>query len=142
MTDRNVGPNLDLPVVDIQLRNPGKEIVFLTRAILNVRKVWHLAQMGEINDTEPPRKDYDLNIKLKVVPNVATRNISQSVKPNGVDRFLLTINSPDVRANHNFLVLADLTLQYNKTHKLQCGNLLFVMESPWNAPYEGNYRWG
>jgi hypothetical protein len=139
--DRRGRSHVTFPVVDVKLRNPGKEVVFLTQATISVKKVWRLAPMGEYNDEARPSAEYTISIKLKGAPSVATKSISQSIKPNSVDRFLLTIDSPDAESYWNHLVVAELALNYNKTHRLDCGTLRFIIDSSWNAPYENNHRW-
>jgi hypothetical protein len=97
---------------------------------------------GEINDNVAPSKDYGITIKLKEVPSIATRSISQSIKPNAVDRFLLTVVSKEVdEASHHYVVVADLVLDYNKTHQLDCGTLVFLMESQAVGSYDDPADW-
>lgn len=79
--------------VDVKLRNISDQVAFLKRADVKVEKVWRLEWIPGNFAGELPTWNYDIALPRSGEPFTTTFNISQSIDPNAVDRFTLTIGS-------------------------------------------------
>ena len=108
--------------LDIKLRNASNEVAFLKQAILHVQQVWALKPVFHTGLMALPSANYDVEIPSKDAPFIVTKAISQSIPPNDVDRFKLTMHC---QTHHLFL--ANLQLIYDAANKiLTSGNLIFA----------------
>jgi hypothetical protein len=108
--------------LDIKLRNASNEVAFLKQAILYVQQVWTLKPVFHTGALALPSANYDVEIPANDAPFIVAKAISQSIPPNDVDRFKLTMHC---QTHHLFL--ANLQLIYDAANKmLTSRNLIFA----------------
>jgi len=90
------GGNSIFPEIEIKLRNTGDQTAFIKRAEFVVHNVWRLDSAGIMCelDTVPFSEIYDVDFPIKTTVYTVTKNISQSIKPNEVDRFGFKLHIP------------------------------------------------
>ena len=114
----------ELPIVDIKLRNPSREVVVLISASFAVKKVWRIEPV-KINKTSLEiSDDYDTFFQDKEPPYIQSVPLSQKIPANDADRFVLTLRP----AIADRIILAALELSYNSGAILHCGDILFAMK--------------
>lgn len=90
LVDFSVDDTRRIPILDIKVRNVGDRIGFLKRAVVHVERMWGLRPFAYF-DFEPVRWVYDLKLPDRPVPYEVELDLSQSVEPDAVDRFAISL---------------------------------------------------
>lgn len=131
--------------IDIKLRNNGKEVAFIKRIEVDFKKSWKLVPDGGTHYIYiEPDEVYNINIdSKKEAPFVISTNISQGIKPNETDRFLLSLHN-NMYKNYTYVYLADIKLIMNEDNTtITKPDVLFSFELPlqkYTKPNEDNKR--
>jgi hypothetical protein len=126
LADVTIIDTKQFPKLDFKVRNTG-EVAFLKRAVFKVQNVWEI-KSGMLPDAVPASWDYSLTLPVLETPYRVEHPISQVVKTNDVDRFLLTIGSDAPPSLTKYLYLASVDLIYDEDNKqVSSAPLLFVM---------------
>ena len=113
----------DFVQVDLKLRNVSSEVAFLKSVIIHVDQLWHLEGFGYVGAAIPPSAEYDVVLPIQQAPFSLRQSISQSIEPNGVDRFLLTLHPEHA----NFLFVTRLEIVYDEDNKsVTSSNIIFA----------------
>lgn len=105
------------PVLDIKLRNTG-EVSFLKSAIFKVEKAWTFESYYCPN-AEPASWNYDVLLPIAGTPYERSVPISQSVKPQDVDRFTFTLgnDAPPILGMTKYVFLLVVEFVYDEDDK-------------------------
>ena len=119
-------------VLDIQLRNRGDEVAFLSKAVVRFERFGRLRPLGhEPQNAMSKVKSsarYFLTFTPECVPYAPALAVSQAIKPNDVDRFRLTLQTSPSLEFDETVYLANLELIYNEDGKRVNGpNLLMIL---------------
>jgi len=118
----------EFPVLDIKLRNTGDKIAFLKRADFEVEKIWTL-EATVFPSAEEVSQNYNVILPLSGDPYSISKSISQSIKPNNVDRFTFTLGNDGGGPPRFYVYLMTVKLVYDEDDKsLKTQRLLFVTE--------------
>jgi hypothetical protein len=122
----------DFVQVDLKLRNVSSEVAFLKSVIIHVDQLWHLEGFGYVGAAIPPSAEYDVVLPIRDAPFSLKQAISQSIEPNGVDRFLLTLHPEHPK----FLFVTRLEIVYDEDDKsVTSGNIIFATRGgPYTFP--------
>jgi hypothetical protein len=121
----------ELPLLDFKLRNSGKEVAFIKRAEIRVEQNWTL-HWPTAGGAAPPSWNYDLVLPTTGAPYVASVDLSQTVDPNGVDRFTITV-SPDehITPFADYIYSMEVKLIYDEDNKeVSTGPLVYMVGYP------------
>jgi hypothetical protein len=111
-------PGESYPILDVKLRNIGKEVVFLKRAEFHIMKIGRLVNPRLMNySLEQVNWNYDVQFDTANEGASITHGISQSINPNAVDRFTFTISQSRGDPLFPTLFYFTLTLIYNEDDK-------------------------
>jgi hypothetical protein len=114
----------ELPVLDVKLRNTCSEVAFLKKAVFHVRTIWPMAAFTFCLSEVTVSANYDVLFPTRQPAYTVEKKLSQSIPPNGVDRFTLTLR-PDAPAH---ILLATLELVYDGDSKsIEAGDILFAV---------------
>ena len=130
-------------VMDVTVVNPTDQIVAVTGAVMNIKKVW-------VNLT-PEKPSYrsvswNYNVVLPVTGagcSIPIKDFNQDVPPKGTDRFTITIAN-DLPGTYDWFIFdVSLKLTYNGTKSIETEPMIFFSpseETPFlrNSTYE---RW-
>jgi TIR domain len=109
--------------IDLKLRNVSTEVAFLKRVIVHVDQLWALEDFGFTGAAIPPSAEYDVELPIQEPPFSLKHSISQSIEPNGVDRFLITLH-PE-KPDHLFVT--HLEIIYDEDDKsVMSGKIIFA----------------
>lgn len=119
----------EFPKLDIKIRNTG-EVAFLKRADFNVKHVWEL-ESYYCPMAEPASWNYDVLLPTVGAPYRRSKEISQSVRPQDVDRFTFTIGNDGATPLSSYVFLANVSLVYNENEQiLTTPDVLFSSRPP------------
>lgn len=146
MNDSNADPGLlelvevsyvetdSLPKLDIKLRNTGDEVAFVKRVEFHVDKVWTL-KWPSAGGAAPVTADYEVVLPTSGDPYIQPVPVSQSVDPNGVDRFTFTL-MPDhpLSPFQDDVYLFHIVVVYDGDSKsVASEDLLYMLSYPSNG---------
>jgi hypothetical protein len=105
--------------IDFKVANLGESPVIIERADMRVEKIWTLKAPYVSNPNEPcygagllPSFNYDVELPTKGAPYRVPTSLSQTIEPNGTDRFTITLQRKERTAksgeDYVFLVTASL----------------------------------
>jgi hypothetical protein len=119
--------------LDIKVRNVSDEVAFLKAADFNVEKIWKLQHPG-LPYAVPVSKNYNVVLKPSGIPYTQTKEISQALKPNTVDRFTFTLGLDDTAEPLTWYVpLMNVDFVYDEEDRsMSTGNLLFVKQGAYD----------
>ncbi|WP_433749160.1 hypothetical protein [Paenibacillus amylolyticus] len=124
------------PILDVKLRNIGDEVAFLKRVVFNIHDFYEMINPHAIYfDRIESSYTYDM-----LLSGLETKNytISQSVGPNGVDRFRLRIandlGDPIMPTIYKF----DIQVVYNEDN-LYVNSEKIILPIPSTEEYAGYY---
>ena len=108
-------PESGFPILDIKLRNVGKEVIFLKRAEFKIIRIGKLRN-PMIARYKLVRVSWNYNVKFDTTKEGLTINygISQYIKSNDIDRFTFTIAQDDGDPVLPTLYYFTLTLIFNE----------------------------
>ncbi|CAM5308225.1 hypothetical protein LSPH24S_01664 [Lysinibacillus sphaericus] len=89
--DIEINEDDEYPILDIKVRNIGDEVAFLKKINFNIHDYYEMVNPIEIN-YQRIESSYTYDVLLSGVEN-KKYSISQSIEPNGVDRFKIKIAS-------------------------------------------------
>ena len=113
----------DFVQIDLKLRNVSSEVAFLKGVIIHVDRLLYLEDFGYMGAAIPPSAEYDMVLPIREAPFSLKHSISQSIEPNGVDRFILTLR-PEYS---NILFITRLEIIYDEDDKsVTSGNIIFA----------------
>ena len=117
----------EFPKIDVKLRNVGKKVAFLKRAEFHVYMIWTL-KPPIMPRAEPVSYNYDVSLEPRETPYVVTKNISQSIDPNDVDRFTFTLGHHPSYDIEDHIYNMKLRFFYDENDKIiESNNVLFLM---------------
>jgi hypothetical protein len=114
----NTGDTVQL---EVKVRNVGSEIAFLKRLDVFVEQLWELQGFAFTGAAVPVSAEYDIHLPIKLPPFSVQTPISQSLEPNGVDRFV-------VRARlerDGYLFMVRLGIVYDEDDKVVLSGPIF-----------------
>jgi hypothetical protein len=127
----NKPAELDYPV-DIKLRNTGKGTALITQADLRVEKIWtltppYLSRGGQCAFVDVSHK-YQMELPTKGAPFVRKKELSQSVKSGGVDRFTIHFDYNNLKqiSFNDYVFFATLSLIYGEDNEQVNKDVLFA----------------
>lgn len=117
-------------VIELKLRNPSDEVVFLKRADIEIVGQWNIPREGNPYAV-PISWTYDADVSS----GRAGIALSQAIEPNQVDRFEITVGCKTVEGRYPFrglfLYLIRLTILYNESNlMLECPKMLVHIPCP------------
>lgn len=87
------------PELEFKVRNVGGSVAFLKEAVLDVSSIEHLEDPQSRNETHVDISwKYDVSLRLTGAPYAIRTSLSQSVKPNDVDRFVVRLSYEELKA--------------------------------------------
>jgi len=127
------------PLIDIKVRNPSNQVIFLKEIKFNTRCI------GKLPDPEVPSdihacvipSKWDYNILFdpsKSIDNLQLK-IAQEVPSNGVDRFVITVGQNEGYSEFFlFKYKVSMTLYYNNDESIALGTfeICIPTKHPWN----------
>ena len=122
----------DYPKLDIKIRNTGDTIAFLKDSIITVKKIFHLNSFCEYSAVETSAV-YDILLPFKNSTYTEHIDISQSIKPNDVDRFTIILghDSPYPSAG-GYIYLITVKFVYDEDNKyIESDNILYYASGGW-----------
>lgn len=121
----------ELPEIDIKVRNTGQQVAFIKRAEFTVTHTWQLT-WPTAGGAVPPSYSYDLQLPMEGTPYTRAVPASQSVEPDGVDRFTFRI-APDQRITPfaDYIYSLSIRLVYNESNDTaKSGPLVYCIGYP------------
>ncbi|BAZ32751.1 hypothetical protein NIES4074_52580 [Cylindrospermum sp. NIES-4074] len=124
----------EFPILDVKLRNNGKEIVFLKEARFTILKVGELRnpQQGDYQLVHVSA-NYDVTFGIEEGKSIS-HSISHALEPNSADRFTFTIRREGGDPALPTLYYFTLMLIYNEDNKS-------VTSSPIILPVPSEHTW-
>jgi len=118
LVDVSVNRSEEYPIVEFKVRNNTDEVVFIKTAEFKTLNHWNLPKPGTFPNAVPNSWTYDVNIPTNV-GETTSRNVSQAISPNSVDRFSFRIGSEDKPYPFIglFAYLFKIKLIYNEDNK-------------------------
>jgi hypothetical protein len=114
------------PKVDIKLRNSGTGVAFLKGANIRVNRVWRFEPVAAPAEV-PVSWNYDVLLAPVDSPYMKTVPISQSIEPDGVDRFTITLGVDAKPTMDVFVYQVAIELRYNEDERIvRTGDLLYA----------------
>ena len=119
------------PMIEVKLRNLGQGVVFLKKAQFHVTNVYGLRSRIQYSRV-PISWNYDVLLPDDSPPYVTEIDISQSIKPNDVDRFTFTLGTKKFEYQDiGQIFRLQVKLIYNEDNKeLTTDYLLLFMAYP------------
>lgn len=115
---RGFGGECSVPAVDFKVANSGEDPVIIERADVRVKKIWTF-KAPYINvgcPGMPMLSSFNYKVKLptKGAPYTVSTNLSQSIEPNGTDRFTITphIAARTAKGGEDYVFLVAMSLIY------------------------------
>lgn len=121
--------------IDIKVRNPTDQIVYIKAVLLSVERVWEFTPAWAQYAYHFSSATYDINVPIKAPPYKVKYSLSQSVSPNCVDRFSLRLkidsNSEGVNSRHDYILMLKTALVINAESKTLPGaSVLLGLANP------------
>lgn len=123
--------NNELPIIEIKIRNVGSKVAFLKSIEFYVKKTWIL--YPPINySVEPISKNYNIFLPLEeTTPYTKLETISQSIGPNDVDRFTVTLdNELPIGKNYGVYLLKFALIYDEDSKRLESDFYLISAQKP------------
>ena len=105
-------------VMDIKVRNTSKEIVYIKKIELIVKKKWRIdTDANTYYYLQESTGSYDLNIDSSItVPATVSKTISQAIAPGSTDRFQVTLHS-SASFEQSLIYQFDVNILYDEDDK-------------------------
>ncbi|HMA35007.1 MAG TPA: CHAT domain-containing protein [Chloroflexia bacterium] len=142
LVDISIDESDERCILDIKLRNVGNEVVFLKRAGFKILKIGRLEEPRHINFSPAPSSaQYDVELGEEREGTTIPHNISQSIRPNDVDRFTFSIVNTTWEMVWPALYYINLLLVYNEDDQvLESRPMVLAIPSKWKPA--GSYSSG
>jgi hypothetical protein len=141
VVDASFEESAEATSLDIKVRNAGEKVAYLKEANFNVERTWEL--WSTIFPARVPVSgNNDVALTVAGTPYTRSVELSQSIEPNQVDRFTLTLTLNDRARAHSektiYVFLTTVDVVYDKDDKFaSTEKLLFVRELPWQQAQSG-----
>ncbi len=80
--------------LDILLQNKGGSAALITKATVDVERIWSLFQDNNVPRRVTPSGKYVITIPVEQVPYSRSADLEQHIPSNNADRILLTLSTP------------------------------------------------
>lgn len=117
------------PTLELKLRNTGQEVAFLKKAQFHITNVYGLSS-GLMFKRVPVSWNYNVLLP-STAPLIVDTDLSQSIQPNEVDRFTITLGAKEFLSDSSQVYRVQLSLIYNEDNRrLDTDNFLFFIKYP------------
>jgi len=107
----------EAPMIDIMIRNPGEEVVFITRVVFIIEQLDAAALSGQVVSSATYDVEFPVWDQAISLPVLVSIDVSQSVDPNDVDRFSVAIGVPQSgRTGLYNIYQVTVSVVYNAEH--------------------------
>lgn len=106
----------EFPVLDIKLRNTG-EVAYIKRAVIKVKSIQEI-ESPDCPMAVPASWNYDVKLPTTGAPLTVEVDMSQSIRPQDVDRFTLTLGNDGPPGTSFYAFRASLDLIFDEDNKL------------------------
>jgi hypothetical protein len=116
-------------LLDVKIYNGRSEGTFFSRAIFHVENIWELVTVSHYMAYVRSTHSYDVTLPLKTAPYTHEIMLSQFVKPNDVDRFLLRLGfdqkDDNYKSQNDYVAKFKIVFVYNKSGSILSRDIIF-----------------